>query len=121
MNPQVRTPRPGAVGALLAAVGFGIAGWYGWDWYQVPKWSEQEIAGSVELNLALDLSRLPPDSVPPETQDRMRAQIRREVEAQIAKETEEPRAWTLAGLLIGAFGLAQMALRAWLARATRTG
>ena len=111
-----RTPPPGAVGALIAAIGLGIACWYGWAWYHLPRWSEQEIVGSVELNLALDLSRLPPDSVPRETQERLRAQIRREVEAQIASESESPRAWTMAGLLIGVFGLVQMALRHWLAR-----
>jgi hypothetical protein len=116
MNPARGTPPPGAVGALLAAIGLGIACWYGWAWYHVPKWSEKEIAASVELNLALDLSRLPPNSVPQETQERMRAQIRREVEAQIAKESEGPRSWTLAGLLIGVFGLVQMVLRTWLAR-----
>lgn len=112
-------PPPGAVGGLIAAIGFGIAAWYGYEWYRVPRWSEQEIVGSVELNLALDLSRLPPDSVPPVTQDRMRAQIRREVEAQIAREVEAPRQWTIAGLLMGVLGLVQIALRMALARSGR--
>ena len=98
------------------AIGLGVAAWYGWAWYHVPRWTEKDIAGSVELNLALDLSRLPPQSVTPQAQERMRTQIRHEVEAQIAKETEEPRGYTYAGLLMAAFGLAQMALRTWLAR-----
>lgn len=101
---------------LVAAVGFGIAGWYGWEWYHLPRWSEPDIAASVELNLALDLARLPPDSVPPETQDRMRMQVRREVLEQIARESEQPRGYTLAGLAIGFFGLVQFAVRSWLAR-----
>lgn len=117
MNRAPRVPPAGAVGALLAAIGFGVASWYGWAWYQVPKWSEQDIQGSVELNLALDLSRLPPDGQPsPEALDRLRGQIRQEVEAQIAAQSDEPRSWTMAGLLIGVFGLAQMALRTALAR-----
>jgi len=111
MNRPPRLPPAGAVGALLAAIGFGIAAWYGWAWYHVPKWTEQEIVGSVELNLALDLSRLPPDSMPPEAQQRLRAQLRQEVEAQIAAETEEPRSLTMAGLLMGVFGLVQMVVR----------
>jgi hypothetical protein len=111
-----RVPPPGAVGALIAAIGLGVACWYGWAWYQVPRWSEQEIEGSVELNLALDLSRLPAGSVAPAEQARMRAQIRREVEAQIAKAADEPRQYTMAGLLITVFGLVQMALRMGLAR-----
>ena len=117
MNRAPRLPPAGAVGALLAAIGFGIASWYGWAWYHVPKWSEREIVGSVELNLALDLSRLPPDQQPsPVAQDRLRAQIRQEVEKQIAAESEEPKSWTMAGLMIGIFGLVQMALRHALAR-----
>lgn len=112
-------PPPGAVGGLIAAIGFGIAAWYGYEWYRVPKWTEQEIVGSVELNLALDLSRLPPDSVPPETQDRMRAQIRRDVEAQIAHQSDTPRSWTFSGLLMGVLGLVHLALRTALARSSR--
>jgi hypothetical protein len=46
----------------------------------------------------------------------MRAQIRREVEAQIAKESELPRGLTLAGLLMGVFGLVQAAVRIALAK-----
>lgn len=116
MNSTRSAPPPGAVGALLAAIGLGIAAWYGWAWYQVPKWTEQEIKDSVELNLVLDLSRVPPNSVPAENLTRMRAQIRREVEAQIEKDVEGPRSWTLAGLLMGAFGLVQMVIRTRLAR-----
>lgn len=116
MNRSPRTPPPGVVGALVAAIGLGIACWYGWLWFQVPPWSERDIAASVELNLALDLSRLPPDSVPAEARDRLRVQIRREVEAQIARELEEPRGYTLAGLLMAAFGFAQMFIRMRLAR-----
>ena len=116
MNRPPRLPPAGAVGALLAAIGFGVAAWYGWAWYHVPRWTEQEIAGSVELNLALDLSRLPPGSVPAGQQQRMRTQIRQEVEAQIAKSAEEPRSFTMAGLLIGVFGLVQAAVRTRLAR-----
>jgi hypothetical protein len=114
-------PPPGAVGGLIAAIGLGIAAWYGYEWYRVPRWTEQEIVGSVELNLAMDLSRHPPDSVPRETQDRMRAQIRREVEAQIEHESETPRTWTYAGLLMGVLGLVQMALRIALARSSTRG
>jgi hypothetical protein len=119
MKRAAGSPPPGAVGALIAAVGLGIAAWYGYEWYRVPRWTEAEIVGSVELNLALDLSRVPPDSVPPETQERMRAQIRREVEAQIARESETPRNWTYSGLLMALLGLLQMAMRTALARSAR--
>lgn len=117
MNQSRRTPPPGAVGALVAALGFGLACWNGWDWYQLPRWTEQDIVASVELNLALDQSRLPPDSLTPQMQQRMRIALRREVEEQIAQETKQPREFTIAGLVIGLFGLMQFALRTWLARA----
>lgn len=118
MSTAPRTPPAGAVGALLAAIGFGVASWYGWAWYQLPRWSEYEITGSVELNLALDLSRRPPESITPEVKERMRAQIHREVLAEIEKERELPRGYTWAGLVIGLFGLAQMLIRNWLSRRT---
>lgn len=114
MRRPAKAPPPGAVGALIAAIGFGVACWYGWAWYQVPRWSEQEIEGSVELNLALDLSRLPPGGVTSQMKDRMRAQIRRELEEQISGESDEPRQLTMAGLLMALFGLVQMAVRAML-------
>lgn len=120
MKPAPRTPPPGAVGALLAALGFGIACWYGWAWYHLPPWLEQDTRRSVELNLALDLSRRSADSDPvtPQEQDRLRARIRQEVESEIAKEREEARGYTFAGLVIGVFGLLQMTVRNWLARRT---
>ncbi|MGQ0697405.1 MAG: hypothetical protein ACT4PZ_04100 [Panacagrimonas sp.] len=121
MNRSPRTPPPGAVGALVAALGFGIAGWYGWAWYQLPRWPEEDIRASVEFNLVLDLSRRSADSEPVtlQEQDRLRTQVRQEVEAEIAKEREEPRGYTMAGLIIGVFGLLQMSLRNWLARRSR--
>lgn len=119
MNPSRRTPPPGAVGALIAAIGLGVACWYGWDWYHLPRWTERDITASVELNLALDLSRLPPDSITPQMQDRMRIDLRREVEEQIAHESEQPRGFTIAGLVMGLFGLVQMFVRNWFARSAR--
>lgn len=122
MNRRPGAPPPGAVGALVAAVGFGMACWYGWAWYQLPRWSEQDLRASIEMNLALDLSRRSANSEPvtPQEQDRLRAQVRQEVEAEIAKEREEPRGYTVGGLVIGVFGLLQMMLRTWLARRPRT-
>lgn len=104
-------PAPGSVGALMIAVGLGVALWFGWDWYHLPKWTEQDIRASVELNLALDLGRTPEQVVGEAEQQRMRASIQREVEAEIAREAEEPRGFTFAGLAIAAFGLVQMLIR----------
>tara|TARA_R110000787_G_scaffold25373_4_gene71335 strand:- start:8075 stop:8461 length:387 start_codon:yes stop_codon:yes gene_type:complete len=116
MKPSTRVPPAGSTGALIAAIGLGIAIWFGWDWYHLPRWSEQEIAQSVELNLALDLSRQPEVSVSQTEQERMREAIRQDVLDAISKEAELPRGFTMAGLLMTAFGIAQMLIRSWLAK-----
>ena len=116
MNRSPGSPPPGAVGALIAAIGFGVAAWYGWDWYQLPKWSEADIRASAELNLALDLSRNPQAAPTVEAQDLLRQRIRHELTTEIERERETPRGYTLAGLVMGFFGLAQMLIRTWLAR-----
>lgn len=116
MNRSTGRPPPGAVGALIAAVGLGVAGWYGWDWYQLPHWTETDIRASVELNLALDLSRTPQAATTVDAQNLLRQNIRKELEAEIAREREVPRGYTLAGLAMMAFGFAQMLIRTWLAR-----
>lgn len=116
MNPTLRTPPAGAVGALLAAFGLGIALWHGWDWYHLPRWSPAEIEQSVELNLVLDLRRTGTTMPDPAQADAMRARIREELEAEIAREQETPRGYTLAGLVIALFGLGQMLIRTATAR-----
>lgn len=115
MTPRERIPLSGAAGGLMIAFGLGVALWFGWDWYHLPKWSEEEIRASVELNLQLDLSRISREVGEAELSD-MRASIREEVEAEIARESEEPRGFTIAGLVIAALGLLQMRIRSWLAR-----
>lgn len=112
-------PPAGAVGALIAAIGLGIALWFGWDWYQLPRWSEAEITQSVELNLAMDLARMPAESVPYDEQARMRTILRSEIEAAVDAESELLRGYTLAGLLMAGFGLIQMGIRNWLSRKPR--
>ncbi|MGQ0619433.1 MAG: hypothetical protein ACT4QA_05880 [Panacagrimonas sp.] len=116
MNPPRRSPPPGAVGAIVAALGFGVACWYGWDWYQIPRWTEAQIEQSVELNFVLDLKRTGAEPPSPDAAQAMREHIRSDLRAEIAKERELPRDYTLAGLVIGLFGLAQMFVRMALAR-----
>ena len=93
-----------------------MAGWFGWDWYQLGRWNEDELRASVELNLALDLAREPEVAPPVEAQDRLRRQIRLELIDKIESEVRTPRSYTLAGLVMAALGLVQMALSAWVRR-----
>lgn len=116
INRAPRTPPPGATGALIAALGLGVAGWFGWDWYHLGRWSEDELRASVELNLALDLAREPERAPTVEAQQRLRQTIRRELLDEIEREVETPRGYTLAGLLIAGLGLLQALARSWLGR-----
>lgn len=111
MNPLSRRPPPAAVGALVAALGFGLALWHGWDWYQLQRWTAAEIEQSVDLNLALDLSRTQTAAPSAEETHAMRDRIRAELQAEIEKELEKPRGYVVAGVIIGLFGLGQMRIR----------
>jgi hypothetical protein len=79
---------------IVAVAGLSLSGYYGYAWTQLPTYSEAEIEESVELNLAIDLSRrghhLQPDAAGLE---RLREQVRAEVSADItrARDTVQRR------------------------------
>lgn len=110
---MLRNPRAFAV--VLAAIGLGVAGWYGEQRMRLPQWSEAEIEQSVELNLQLELQRRGPHLQPQaERLDALRRTLRAEVEAEIRRERDGLDRWIGAGLLLFAFGVAQ-----WLGDALR--
>jgi hypothetical protein len=109
----LRNPR--AFAFVLAAIGFGVAAWYGEQRWRLPQWSEAEIEQSVELNLQLELQRRGPHLQPqPERIEALRRTLRAEVQAEIRRERDTLDRWIGAGLLLVVFGLAQ-----WLADAIR--
>lgn len=110
-SPGGRRP-VGSAGLLVAIFGLGFAIWYGWEWYRLPTWSEAEIEQSVELNLALDLSRRSGPELSEAEVEQRREQVDAEVRANIAAERDRPRSYALTGLIVGLVGLAQMG--AWL-------
>ncbi len=84
-------PRPplATLSALLTAVGLGLCGYYGQQWYELPEYGEADIAASVELNLGIDLQRRGPHLQPDAAQlEQLRGIIRREVETDIRQERE---------------------------------
>lgn len=92
---------PRMISALLFAAGLGMAMWYGVAWYEIPAWSQAEIEQSVELNLAMDLSRRGALRQPDvEALARLRAQVRAEVEAEIDRERRAVQAPFAIGLLL---------------------
>jgi hypothetical protein len=65
---------------LIAVAGLSLSAYYGYAWTQLPAYSEAEIEASVELNLAIDLSRRGPHLQPDEAGlERLREQVRAEV------------------------------------------
>lgn len=93
----------------LFAVGLGMAGWYGIAWYELPRYSPADIDVSVELNLQMDLRRMGPALQPDALAlQRLRTQIRNEVEADIRLERENIQRPFALGLLAMIAGLGQM-------------
>ncbi|TAJ55766.1 MAG: hypothetical protein EPN60_02970 [Nevskiaceae bacterium] len=50
-------PKLTALPATLFLVGLGLSLHYGNAWWRLPSYTEEDIAASVELNLAMDLQR----------------------------------------------------------------
>ncbi len=84
-----RRPLINSLPSVLLVVGVGLCGYYGLAWYQLPVYNEADLVASTELNLQIDLQRrgqnLQPDA---EGLERMRSQVRAEVEAEIGRERE---------------------------------
>ncbi|ROH87771.1 hypothetical protein ED208_13730 [Stagnimonas aquatica] len=95
-------PRLTALPAVLFLVGLGLSLHYGHAWWRMPVYSEEDIAASVELNLAMDLQRqggsTRQDSASLET---TRHQVDQEVRAAIARDRED----ILRGLAAGTTAL----------------
>lgn len=102
----LRNPRVFAF--VLAAIGLGLAAWYGEQRLRLPQWSAAEIEQSVELNLQLELQRRGPHLQPQgERLDDLRRTLRAEVEAEIRRERDTLDRWIGVGLLLLVFGIAQ--------------
>lgn len=97
---------PRALAFVLIAMGVGLLGWYGDQWYRLPAWNETEIAQSVDLNLALELKQRGPLLQPEgERLERLRQTIRAEIEAQIHRQRLEVERWIAAGLALAVLGI----------------
>lgn len=104
---QSRLLPPGATGVLIAAIGFGMALWFGWDRYHLHHWTPEEIEQSVDLNLALELSQRQGPALADSEVRVLREDIREEIHVEIARDRERPGSYMLVGLLIGLIGVGQ--------------
>jgi hypothetical protein len=97
---------PRALAFVLLAVGVGLLGWYGDQWYRLPAWSDSEIEQSVDLNLEIELARRGPLLQPQgERLDQLRGTLRSEIEAQIRLQRQDLERWMAAGLTLCVLGL----------------
>ena len=111
----MNTPRPRlhALPMIATALGLGLGGYYGERWYKLPQYSEQDLQASVELNLIMDLERRGPQLQPtPAERERLRQQIRQEVDADIARERQEVKQGFIVAMLMLLFGVGYLAMRA---------
>lgn len=108
--PRSPLPRRYLMPSFFATLGLGLCGWYGLALYELPRYSEQDIALSADANLAMDLSRmgehLRPDAAGVQ---RLRVQVEQEVRAEIAREREAPQQGIAMGLLCLVAGLGSFA------------
>lgn len=106
---------------LLAAGGLGLCGYAGLQWFQLPHFNEDDLKASTELNLQLDLAQrkdqAPP---PPEELERMRGQVRQEVEDEIRQARQQVLTRLALGGALLVFALGQWLMARLLAPA-RTG
>lgn len=101
-SPLSPTPRrPSTIPLLFFIAGAGMVGWYGQQWYELPKYNEQDVELSVTANLAMDLQRLGPHfQQDPARIEKLRAQIRKEVEADLGRERKEVEQGLGIGLML---------------------
>ncbi|WP_211242752.1 hypothetical protein [Sinimarinibacterium sp. CAU 1509] len=109
MSMPPRRPLINSFPSVLLAVGVGLCGYYGLAWYQLPVYNETDLAASTELNLQIDLQRRGPNLQPDaEGLERMRSQVRAEVEAEINRERETVESRFGIGLIALVVGLGHM-------------
>lgn len=96
---------------LLAAGGIGLCGYAGLQWYELPHYSEDDLRASTELNVQIDLARQREQALPPpERLEKLRAQERVEIEAEIHSQKERVMTW-----LAGGLAMLVLAIGQWLA------
>ena len=96
----------------IFAIGVALCGYYGQAWWDLPEYSPAEIDASVELNLAMDLARRGPHLQPDEEgMERLRRQLRAEIEGSLQRETDAVQLRFGIGLLCVVVGLSHLLTR----------
>ena len=105
---------------LLAAGGLGLCGYAGLQWYQLPHYSERELDASTNLNLQIDLARQGERDTPDPVQtNKLRTQIRAEIEEQLRIQKGNIFNWLAGGLALLVLAAGQI-LAGYFAGSART-
>lgn len=94
---------------LLGAAGLGLCGWYGQAWMALPHYSKADIDHSAQLNLVIDLQRLP-QNLRPNTADQHAGMLqneRQEVVNDITHQRQKAQAGSAAGLILLVLSMGQ--------------
>ena len=108
------------VALLFAAVGLGLCLYSAYRLQTLPVYSDQEIDLATELNMSLDLARIPLDKQPPaEDLPKLREGIRSEVVAEMGRERGLVKSWLQTGFVLLLMALMQVLLQRWTASSLR--
>lgn len=108
------------VALLFAVIGLGLSLYGGYRLQTLPVYNEQDLALATELNLSLDLARIPSDRQPPaEELPKLREAVRAEVEADTSRDRKLAKSWLQTGLVLLAMAVLQVLLQRWTARSLR--
>ncbi len=108
------------VALLFAALGLGLSLYGGYRLQTLPVYTDKDLDLATELNLSLDLARIPTDRQPPaEELPKLREAIRSEVSAETGRERNLAKSWLQTGLVLLGMALMQVLLQRWTARSLR--
>lgn len=89
------------IAVLFAVVGLSLSGYGVYRLQKLPVYSEQDLDLAAELNLSIDLARLPPDQQPKaEALPAMRASVRREISGNLEQQRKLIQSWIQTGLVL---------------------
>lgn len=100
------------VAVLFAVVGLALSGYGGYKLRKLPVYTEQELDLAAELNLSLDLARLPPERRPTADQlPEMRAAVKREIAGNIEQQRKLVNSWIQTGFVLIGMAILQALLQ----------
>lgn len=108
------------VALLFAAIGLGLSLYGAYRLQTLPVYSDKDLDLATELNLSLDLARLPNDRQPPaEDLPKLREAVRSEVTTAMNRDRDLAKSWLQTGFVLMLMALMQALLQRWTTRSLR--